>query len=154
MATISTTPAAASITDPRMFIHMSQGDLDALFTIAPTGPIPVGDTQGTAIFMPGTFIAWLVRLLVGLFFWKGKVFTPATKDLRNKLSPFSIRGIRAMVYMGESWLDGKRVIVIDYSKTSFVAGKIRDEIREVAPGIYLGKVWWGKKRIADFALKV
>jgi len=149
-----TTSISAINSDPRAFVHMSQRELDDLFTAARTGPIPVGDTQGTAIFMPGTFIATLVRLLVGWFFWKGKVFTPATKDLRNKLSPLSIRGIRATTYIGESWLDGKNVIVIDYSKTSFVAQKIRDEIREVAPGVYLGKVWWGKKRIADFALKV
>ena len=153
MTTISTT-AGTAISDPRVFIHMSQRDLDAIFSAATPGPIPTGDTQGTAIFKPGTFVATVVGLLVRLFFWKGKVFSPATKDLKNKLSPFSIRGIRAMVYMGESWLDGRRVIVIDYSKTSFVAKKIRDEIREVAPRVYLGKVWWGKKRIADFALKV
>jgi hypothetical protein len=153
MTTISTT-AGTAISDPRAFIHMSQRELDAIFSGATPGPIPTGDTQGTAIFMPGTFVATVVSLLVGLFFWKGKVFSPATKDLKNKLSPFSIRGIRATVYMGESWLDGRKVIVIDYSKTSFVAKKIRDEIREVAPRVYLGKVWWGKKRIADFALKV
>jgi hypothetical protein len=58
----------------------------------------------------------------------------------------------AKVYKDESWMDGRETIVIDYSKTSFVANKIRDEIREVEPGIYLGKVWWGKTRILDFAL--
>jgi len=131
MTTIPTT-AGTAISDPRAFIHMSQPELDKIFTAAPPGPIPTGDTQGTAIFMPGTFVATVVGVLVRWFFWKGKVFSPATKDLRNKLSPFSIRGIRAMVYMGESWLDGKKV----------------------APRVYLGKVWWGKKRIADFALKV
>ncbi len=151
---MATTAITATNTDPRAFVHMSQRELDEIFTAAPPGPIPVGDTQGTAIFMPGTFVASLVRLLVRLLFWKGKVFNPATEDLRNKLSPFSILGIRAMVYMGESWLDGRNVIVIDYSTTSFVAQKIRDEIREVSPGVYLGKVWWGKKRVADFALKV
>jgi hypothetical protein len=29
---------------------------------------------------------------------------------------------------------------------------VRDEIREVETGIYLGKVWWGKTRVLDFAL--
>src|SRR6185295_14649556 len=38
------------------------------------------------------------------------------------------------------------------SKTSLVARKVRDEIREVSPGLYLGKVYWGKKRLIDFAL--
>jgi hypothetical protein len=30
---------------------------------------------------------------------------------------------------------------------------IRDEIREIAPGTYLGKVYWGKKRLIDFVLE-
>jgi hypothetical protein len=34
-----------------------------------------------------------------------------------------------------------------------VAHWIRDEIREVAPQVYLGKVYWGKKRLIDFALE-
>ncbi len=151
---MTTTAITATNSDPGAFVHMSQRELDDLFKAAPPGPIPVGDTQGTAIFMPGTFIATVVRLLVRMLFWKGKVFNPTTKELLNKLSPFAIRGILAKVYMGQSWLDGQPVIVIDYSQTSFVAKKIRDEIREVAPGVYLGKVWWGRKRIADFALKV
>jgi len=34
-----------------------------------------------------------------------------------------------------------------------VAQWIRDEIREVAPSIYLGKVYWANKRLIDFALE-
>ena len=43
--------------------------------------------------------------------------------------------------------------MLDYSKTSLVAKWIRDEIREVSPGIYLGIVYWGKKKLIHFALK-
>jgi hypothetical protein len=49
-------------------------------------------------------------------------------------------------------MDGKPTIVIDYSKTSFFFKKVRDEIREIEPDVYLGKVWWGKTRVLDFAL--
>ena len=72
--------------------------------------------------------------------------------LVNKITPFSLSFIVAKVYRDKSWLDGKDTIVIDYSKTSFVAKVIRDEIREIEPGVYLGKVWWGKTRVLDFAL--
>ena len=148
------TTLTATSTDPKSFIHMSQAELDDMFTRANTGPIPVGNTNGTAIFKPGTpIIATLAYAFVRALVWRGKVFTPTTQDLKNKLTPFSILGIRASVYFGQSWLDGKNVIVIDYSKTSFVAKMIRDEIREVAPGVYLGKVWLGKMRVADFALR-
>ena len=147
------TALTATHTDPKSFIHLPQAELDEMFTRANTGPIPVGNTDGTAIFKPDTPIAWFAWAFVRAFVWRGKVFAPSTADLKNKLTPFSILGIRASVYMGQSWLDGKNVIVIDYSKTSFVAKKIRDEIREVAPGVYLGKVWLGKMRVADFALR-
>ena len=35
--------------------------------------------------------------------------------------------------------------MLDYSKTSLIAHWIRDEIREVSPGIYLGLVYLGQK---------
>ena len=61
--------------------------------------------------------------------------------------------IIAKVYKGSSWLDNKECIVLDYSETSLVAHWVRDEIREVAPHVYLGKVYLGKKRLIDFALE-
>ena len=72
--------------------------------------------------------------------------------LVNKLTPFGVRAVRAKVYIGDSWLDGNKAIIFDYSKTSFIAQGIRDEIREVEPGVYLGKVWWRATRLVDFAL--
>jgi hypothetical protein len=50
-------------------------------------------------------------------------------------------------------MDNKECIVLDYSETSLVAHWIRDEIREVSPHTYLGKVYLGKKRLIDFALE-
>ena len=63
------------------------------------------------------------------------------------------QAIIAKVYKSESWFDKKPCIVLDYSKTSLIAKWIRDEIREVAPGIYLGIVYWGEKKLIHFALK-
>jgi hypothetical protein len=73
--------------------------------------------------------------------------------LRNKISILGLNAIVAEVYKGPSWLDQKECIVLDYSKTSLVAQWIRDEIRLIAPSAYLGKVYWGKKRLIDFALQ-
>ena len=140
-----------STLSPSVFIRMTQAELDALFMRSSVGAIPTGVTQGTAILMPGTIVAPIVRWIARLLIWKGKIF--GAGELKNRLSPFGIPGIRATVSFDDSWMDGKKAILIDYSKTSFVAQKIRDEIREVAPGVYLGKVWWGKTRICDFALE-
>jgi hypothetical protein len=73
--------------------------------------------------------------------------------LRNRISAFGIDAIVAEVYKGESWFDGKECIVLDYSKTSIVAGRVRDEIRQIGPGMYLGVVFWEKKRTINFALQ-
>ncbi len=148
-----TTTAAVPVLDAPALTRMTRDELDRLFKQSPTGPIPTGDTRGTAIFLPGSPVATITRHLVHWLVWRGKVFNSGAGELRNKLSPFSFRAIRAKVYVGPSWLDGRDAIVLDYSTTSFVARLIRDEIRLVAPGLYLGKVWWGKRRVLDFALQ-
>ena len=137
------------------WLRMSRAELDDLYRRSPAGTLPSGDTTGTAI-VSGTPLAKVLAAFARLFAWQGKVFDlfagPDKGILLNKVTPLSLTFIVAKVYKGPSWLDGAPTIVIDYSSTSFVARKIRDEIREVEPGLYLGLVWWGKKRLIDFAL--
>ena len=71
--------------------------------------------------------------IIHLVAWQGKVFSREKGDLKNKILPFGIKAVRAKVYKEASWFDGKETIVLDYSKTSFLARKVRDEIREVSP---------------------
>ena len=131
----------------------SRSELDELFRSSPAGTIPVGRARGTAMVFPGSAVDRLVQELIRALIWKGKVFNPTTKDLRNLISPFGVQVIRAMVYEDGSWFSPGPAIILDYSKTSVVAGKIRDEIRQIAPGVYLGQVYWGKRRIALFMLE-
>lgn len=137
------------------WLKMSREDLDDVYRKSDAGSIPVGDTRGTAI-VAGSSLAKCFAGLARCFAWQGKVFDifapPDRGILINKVTPFSLTFMVAKVYKDASWMDGKETIVIDYSKTSFFARKIRDEIREVEPGVYLGKVWLGKTRILDFAL--
>ena len=69
---------------------------------------------------------------------------------KNCILAFGVEAIIAKVYKGPSWLDNKEYIVLDYSETSFFAHWIRDEIRQIGPGFYLGKVYWKKDRLIDF----
>ncbi|MEN8179638.1 MAG: hypothetical protein ABFS39_13620 [Pseudomonadota bacterium] len=138
------------------WLTKSREELDEIYSEAQPGSLPAGDTRGTAI-VAGSTLSKLFAAFARLFAWQGKVFNlvPGAEIagvLVNKITPFSLTFIVATVYKGSSWMDGKETIVIDYSKTSFFAKKIRDEIREVKPGVYLGKVWFGKTRILDFAL--
>lgn len=140
----------------KSWLSKSREELDTIYRNAGAGEIPDGDTEGTAI-LAGSALAKIVAALARPLGWQGKVFDLFAPDhqsgvLVNKVSPLRLQCIVAKVYRDKSWLDGNDTIVIDYSKTSFLARLIRDEIREVEPGVYLGKVWWGKKRILDFAL--
>ncbi len=84
--------------------------------------------------------------------WKGKVFDAETGQLRNEILPIGMKTIVAKVYKDKSWFDEKECIALDYSQTSLIAHWIRDEIREVAPGLYLGIVFWDKTKLINFAL--
>ena len=133
-------------------LKMSQEKLDEMFTDSPVGEIPDGEAKGTAIIAPGTSISDEIAEFISHFAWQGKTFDKQKGVLRNRILPFGLNAIIAKVYKAPSWLDGKECIVLDYSDTSLLAHWIRDEIREIAPNLYLGKVYWGKHRLIDFAI--
>ena len=140
------------VVDVPQLAEMSPDELDTLFRSSPAGEIPVGRTKGAVLVAPGTDIAWPAKRLIHFLAWRGKVFNPQKGDLLNLILPFGVKAVRAKVYKDASWLDQNETIVLDYSKTSRIAHKVRDEIREVSPGVYLGLVYWGRDRILHFTL--
>lgn len=138
--------------DLETLMDMDQEALDALFSEVDAGPLPDGEAEGTAIIAPGTRFTPLISRFINAFAWQGKVFDSEKGVLKNRILPFGLNAILAKVYKDKSWLDGKECIVLDYSDTSIVAQWIRDEIRQIGPGMYLGKVYWDDNRLIDFAL--
>ena len=139
--------------DVAQLLAMTQAQLDDLFKASPAGAIPDGNAQGTAIIAPGTVYSEPIAEIVNHFAWQGKVFDAARGLLKNKILAFGVEAIIAEVRKDASWLDGKECIVLDYSKTSIVADPVRDEIRLIGPGFYLGKVYWDQARLIDFCLQ-
>jgi hypothetical protein len=126
-------PAICSMDD---LLRMNKCELLALYTDAAPGPIPHGYTPGKAIFNPGRPHLTAARAnLMSHTLWQGKIFLD-DGHLINKV--FGKEAVNAEVYRGESWYDGKPSIMIDYQNTSKLFSRYRDEIREVAPGLYLG----------------
>ena len=134
-------------------LKMTPAELDALFEASAPGPIPDGEGQGTAIVAPGTAFTPEIAAFINLFAWQGKVFDAKAGVLRNRILPFGLNAIIARVYVAPSWIDKRDCIVLDYSETSIVAQWVRDEIRLISPGLYLGKVFWNHARLIDFALQ-
>jgi len=134
-------------------LAMSQKDLDDVFSSSPAGDIPNGEAEGTAIIASGTPFSAEIASLINVFTWKGKTFDAAHGTLTNRILAFGLNAIVAEVYKAASWFDNRECIVLDYSKTSLVAKHVRDEIREIAPGTYLGLVYWEKDRTIHFSLQ-
>ncbi|MDY3561880.1 hypothetical protein R5W23_003308 [Gemmata sp. JC673] len=129
---------------PRLEMHdlvrMSKADLEALYLGAPPASVPSGFVPGRAIKNPGGRLtatnARATRLV-----WQGKIFRDDATMI-NRV--FGIgRAIPADVYQGESLIDGQPSLILDYSGSKLWPD-VRDELREVEPGLYLGVMYKGK----------
>lgn len=117
-------------------MRLDAEQLDALFAKAEPGPLPDGAAVGVANRDPGSgFGAFTRDFFKGL--WEGKTFDRAAGTLTNRTA-FGKTG-SAKVYRGASRVDGKPCIVFDYSKSdNLLARAVYDEVRQAAPGLYLG----------------
>lgn len=140
--------------DPRArdLLRMRPGELDDLFARLAPGPIPNGPAAGTALIATGTFLAEPIARFVRAA-WQGKTFDAQRGSLVNRVTPLGLPAVRAAVYEAPSRHDGRACIVLDYSKTSLAARFVRDEIRALAPGYYLGKAYVFGVPVLGFALQ-
>ena len=126
-------------------------ELDRLYRNASPAPIPEGDTRGMAVAHPGSILSPFEQVFFRAF-WAGKVFQRqknGTSRLVNK-TPIG-RMIPADVRLGDSLIDDRKTIIIDYSADASIpvvgglVSRIRDEIRCVAPDLYLGYAFVKKR---------
>jgi hypothetical protein len=137
----------------KQLLEMSRAQLDELFRRSSAGTLPDGSFKGTFIIAPGNSSYRSSAELIRLMAWQGKVFDAKHRRVNNRVSPFGFSSVPARVYRGVSRFDGEECIILDYSKTSFIARSIRDEIREISRGVYLGKVYFLGTRMPDFVLE-
>ncbi len=139
--------------DTAQLLRLRRAELDELFAFAKAGPAPEGEYRGTLIFPLDAPPLRGAAALVGSLAWRGKVFDAKAGRVTNRVLPFGVRAVTAEVRKAQSWLDGRECIVLDYSRTSLVARGVRDELRLLRPGLYLGRAYWRGLRVADFALE-
>lgn len=146
-------PAAGSpVTRPcslEQLAHMSWQELECLYRHSEPGTIPDGYARGRPLYDPQATLS-ATRSRVTRLLWHGKHFCAADGTLVNQWSGF--KAIRAEVGYGPSWLDGSPSIVMDYGHTSRVWADVRDEVREVAPGLYLGAMYQRREGGAKFKM--
>ena len=116
---------------------LSSAQLDGLYRVSPPGPIPGGRVRGLALYPDARFARAKSR--AARVAWQGKVFDPASGTATNRF--FGMKVVRGNVALGQSWRDGGASLILDYQATSKIYENYRDEIRMVAPGVYLGLMY-------------
>lgn len=133
-------------------VRMHRTELEAVFRAAPAGPVPDGRGEGTVLLGAGGWTSLLAAAFARALLWHGKIVDARAGRLKNLVTPLEVRAFTAVVDQRPSWVDGEPCTVLDYSRTSLLARAVRDEVREVAPGLYAGPVFLGHRHVLDFAL--
>jgi hypothetical protein len=148
------TPMPAKVANAGLTLEtlsaLSWPELDALYRVSTPGRPPAGALAGRAIYCPDQAFAKL-RSKAAQAIWLGKDFDSDSTMLINRWR-FG-RAVKAEVYPAESFLDGQPALVMDYRRTSPVIWhNVRDELREVAPGLYLGVMFKCDSHSARFGM--
>ena len=116
-------------------VRLGPAELEQLYRSAGPGQMPRGRVRGIPIVAPGSRLGPAASR-AGRLVWQGKIFRDGGTTAVNRF--FGVRAVWGNLSYGPSWLDGRPALILDYQGTSLVYGRYRDEIREVAPGLYLG----------------
>jgi hypothetical protein len=123
-----------------------------------------GDLRGRMLALEGTSNGWLARALRALarwslFPWRGKSFTPFSESRGEGINRvFSDvkprRWYRFETHIARSRAGDFDALHLDYDhpRNPFFIRAIKDEIREVAPGMYLGQAYLVTKRKSRLVL--
>jgi hypothetical protein len=117
---------------------LDRQQLECIYRDGTVPTIPDGTIRGTVILAPGS--NWnRAASKASRVMWQGKVFDQECNVAVNRF--FGLRLIRGRLAVGESWMDGKQSLILDYRETSLIYRKVRDEIRQVGPGLLLGAMY-------------
>lgn len=116
---------------------MCPEQLGQLYAQAELGNIPVGVGQGRLLHLTDRFAG--VKVWVSNRVWRGKYIDPNTYYINRWI--FGIRAIDSHYHIEPSWLDGRPCIAMQYAPGTPLFANVRDELREISPGLYLGPVF-------------
>lgn len=129
--------AHAQPTDRRALQRGTPCSWDATFRTG-AAVVPCGKTEGTVLYSEGK-LPKLKAHLQGVP-WRGKNFR-GDGTMINRWPGFE--AVTATVSTEASWFDGLPCVVMQYAANAPIFPGIRDEIREVSPGVWLGRSYDG-----------
>jgi len=117
--------------------RMCAGDLEQLFAAGRVGALPVGLARGRVLLVTSASKPRLRAQLMNAV-WKGKIFS-ADGSFTNQWLGF--QAVPSCAAIGPSWFDDRPCFVLEYPPGSPVFANTRDEFREIAPGLFLGRFY-------------
>lgn len=117
--------------------RMNVEQLDQVFAEGRVDGLPVGAFHGTVLLQTNARLPRLRARLESVI-WKGKVFE-ADGQFTNQWAGF--RAVPSHVELGQSWYDGAPCLVLEYPANAAAFANNRDELREIAPGVLLGRFY-------------
>jgi hypothetical protein len=116
---------------------MHECELTRLFENAPPGDIPTGYARGQVLLMIDAKLPRL-QARIASSIWKGK-HIDGDGEFVNQFPGF--KALHGKAELGVSSHDSKPCIVMSYPPDTPLFGNTWDELREVAPGLYLARLY-------------
>lgn len=118
--------------------HYTPAVLEDLFRAGTATPIPAGKYAGKVVWVDEALMPRVRGKMQGVV-WKGKHFGD-DGNFTNRF-PGGFEALPSSGRMEASWVDGQPAYVLDYPPDYPLFGKNRDEMRQIADGVWLGRVW-------------
>src|SRR5262245_11848353 len=100
---------------------------------------PSGPTRGTVLYADGKLPRAKARVQSSV--WKGKTFH-CDGSFTNRWAG-GVNAVSACTKIEPSCLDGQPCIVMQYPSDARVFSNVRDELRQICPGMWLGRSYDG-----------
>jgi hypothetical protein len=123
--------------DPACLEHLSTCELTDLFRRATVHEVPVGWLPGKVIGFVNMPAPDLVKRLSDNH-WMGKIIAP-DGSFTNQWA--HVVALHSCLRVGPSFQDGQPCIIFEYPRLTPLFGPVRDEYREIAPGVFLGAMY-------------
>ncbi len=118
--------------------RMCAAELEQVFAVGKVSGTPVGPLSGRVLLVVSSRSPRLRAQMMNAV-WKGKLFFP--DGTLTNLWFCGIQTSPGCSTIEPSWFDEKPCIVLEYPPGTLVFANAHDELREIAPGLFLGRFY-------------
>jgi hypothetical protein len=123
---------------PEDLQKLSLCQLEELYRNAEVGHPLVGRAHGLLLCLTDERLPRM-KVRMANIVWRGKAAEDDGCFVNRWVAGYNAIGSQYLI--GPSWVDGKPAVVMEYAPGTKLFWNMHDELREIAPGLYLGPVF-------------